>query len=602
MSETMSNAPEVVIKVIGLGGCGGNAVDYMIANGLSGVEFIYANTDTQALKRSRAAITVPLGKALTKGLGAGANPIIGRKAALADRDRIAELIDDADMLFIIAGMGGGTGAGAAPVVAEIAKELGILTVAVVTKPFGFEGKRMKVALEGIEALSQHVDSLIVIPNDKLVEVLGGEIGFREAFKAADGVLHATVAGIVELIKSSGIIGVDFADIRTVMSEMGMAMMGSAQASGVDRARKAAEQAVTSPLLEDANLLGARAMLVNVTASEDMQLEEVYEVMNTLRSYTAEDATVIFGTVFDKSLRDNLRVTILALGIDAKEAVRESQPRVAKFEALQMKEQVAGADRKIRTLKQKLETASGEEREKLEQKLAHERSQREAADEKRIEAEKKLAIQEAEIDRLKTDLMGRVQNSIGALKNSLETTDGNIKNNKHWSMVLKVSALICFLGATLALLWVMAGLLLPSMGMKDALLHTFKELQYLSLIVTTFPVLVLLAIGTALLRHDTRVMREIRSYAEQKHQIERMAGLLQSAQYAAQDLDKSKDYVEDTFTKIRDRLIAMTGNEKVEDKEHDKGSSKGEESDGIIGGLKAFKDVLELLKGGGTPKP
>ena len=326
MFEIMdTQTQEAVIKVIGVGGCGGNAVDHMIASGLGGVEFICANTDAQALKRNQAGITVQLGSAITKGLGAGANPGVGREAALEDRERIAELIDGADMLFITAGMGGGTGTGAAPVVAEVAKELGILTVAVVTKPFGFEGKRMKVALEGIEALTQHVDSLIVIPNDKLMEVLGGKIGFRDAFKAADGVLHGAVAGIAELIKCTGMINVDFADVRTVMSEMGMAMMGSAQATGTDRARMAAEQAVASPLLEDVNLSGARGVLVNITASEDMHLEEVYEVMNTIRSFTAEDATVIFGTVFDSTLQDQLRVTVVATGLGSPVSRQQSKP-------------------------------------------------------------------------------------------------------------------------------------------------------------------------------------------------------------------------------------------------------------------------------------
>ncbi|MGE5027169.1 MAG: cell division protein FtsZ [Betaproteobacteria bacterium] len=326
MFEIMdTQAQEAVIKVIGVGGCGGNAVDHMIASGLVGVEFICANTDAQALKRNQAGVTVQLGGAITKGLGAGANPGVGREAALEDRERIAELIDGADMLFITAGMGGGTGTGAAPVVAEVAKELGILTVAVVTKPFGFEGKRMKVAQEGIEALTQHVDSLIVIPNDKLMEVLGGKVGFRDAFKAADGVLHGAVAGIAELIKCTGMINVDFADVRTVMSEMGMAMMGSAQATGADRARTAAEQAVASPLLEDVNLSGARGVLVNISSSEDMQLEEVYEVMNTIRSFTAEDATVIFGTVFDNSLQDELRVTVVATGLGSPVNRQQNKP-------------------------------------------------------------------------------------------------------------------------------------------------------------------------------------------------------------------------------------------------------------------------------------
>lgn len=326
MFEIMESlSQDAVIKVIGVGGCGGNAVDHMIASGLEGVEFICANTDAQALKRNQANVTIQLGTAITKGLGAGANPGVGREAALEDRERIAELIDGADMLFITAGMGGGTGTGAAPVVAEVAKELGILTVAVVTKPFGFEGKRMKVAQEGIEALTLHVDSLIVIPNDKLMQVLGGKIGFRDAFKAADGVLHGAVAGISDLIKCTGMINVDFADVRTVMSEMGMAMMGSAQASGADRAKTAAEQAVASPLLEDVNLSGARGVLVNISASEDMNLEEVYEVMNTIRSFTAEDATVIFGTVFDNELKDELRVTVVATGLGSPVNRQQSKP-------------------------------------------------------------------------------------------------------------------------------------------------------------------------------------------------------------------------------------------------------------------------------------
>jgi len=326
MFELMDAQPQgAVIKVVGVGGCGGNAVDHMIEQGVQGVEFIAINTDAQALKRSKARVQLQIGANLTKGLGAGAKPEIGQAAAEEDRERIAEMINGANMVFITAGMGGGTGTGAAPIVAQVAKELGILTVAVVTKPFGFEGKRMKVALEGIEALTQHVDSLIVIPNDKLMEVLGGKIGFRDAFKAADGVLHGAVAGIAELIKCTGLINVDFADVRTVMSEMGMAMMGSAQATGADRARMAAEQAVASPLLEDVNLSGARGVLVNITASEDMNLEEVYEVMNTIRSFTAEDATVIFGTVFDSTLQDELRVTVVATGLGSPVNRQQSKP-------------------------------------------------------------------------------------------------------------------------------------------------------------------------------------------------------------------------------------------------------------------------------------
>ena len=305
---------EAVIKVIGIGGCGGNAVDHMIQNGVQGVEFISANTDAQALKRNKARILLQLGSAITKGLGAGANPEIGREAALEDRDRIAELIEGADMLFITAGMGGGTGTGAAPVVAQVAKEMDILTVAVVTKPFAFEGRRLKSAESGMEALSQHVDSLIVIPNDKLMLVLGDDVSMLDAFKAANNVLYGAVAGIAEVINCPGLVNVDFADVKTVMSEMGMAMMGSAFSTGVDRARLSAEQAVASPLLEDVNLSGARGVLVNITASSGLKMREVHEVMNTIKDCIAEDATVIIGTVIEENMQNDLRVTVVATGL------------------------------------------------------------------------------------------------------------------------------------------------------------------------------------------------------------------------------------------------------------------------------------------------
>ena len=305
---------DAVIKVIGVGGCGGNAVDHMINSGLSGVEFIAINTDSQALKRNQAKVQLQLGNGVTKGLGAGANPDVGREAALEDRERIAEMIDGADMLFITAGMGGGTGTGAAPVVAEVAKELGILTVAVVTKPFIFEGKRVRAANAGIEALSRHVDSLIIIPNEKLMQVLGDDVSMLDAFKAANNVLHGAVGGIAEVINCPGLVNVDFADVRTVMSEMGMAMMGSAQASGENRARIAAEQAVASPLLEDVNLAGARGVLVNITASSTVKMREIHEVMNTIKGFTAEEATVIVGQVLDDNMEDGLRVTMVATGL------------------------------------------------------------------------------------------------------------------------------------------------------------------------------------------------------------------------------------------------------------------------------------------------
>ncbi len=310
-----TTTPEgAIIKVIGVGGCGGNAVEHMIGRGLSGVDFICANTDAQALKRSTARVQVQLGSTLTRGLGAGAKPEIGRDAANEDRDRIAELIDGADMLFITAGMGGGTGTGAAPVIADLAKSMGILTVAVVTRPFQFEGKRQKVATTGIEELSKRVDSLIVIPNDKLMEVLGEDVSVLDAYAAANDVLHDAVAGIAEVINNAGLVNVDFADVRTVMGEVGMAMMGSATTSGSDRARTAAQAAVKSPLLEDVNLAGARGVLVNITASAGLKMKEYHEVMNTIKEFTAEEAMVIVGTVIDDTMDDRLRVTMVATGL------------------------------------------------------------------------------------------------------------------------------------------------------------------------------------------------------------------------------------------------------------------------------------------------
>ena len=326
MFELMDvDTQDAVIKVIGVGGCGGNAVDHMISSGLTGVEFIAINTDAQALKRNQAKLQLQLGNGVTKGLGAGANPDVGREAALEDRERIAELIDGADMLFITAGMGGGTGTGAAPVVAEVAKELGILTVAVVTKPFMFEGKRVRAANAGIEALARHVDSLIIIPNEKLMQVLGDDISMLDAFKAANEVLHGAVGGIAEVINCPGLVNVDFADVRTVMSEMGMAMMGSAQASGDNRARIAAEQAVASPLLEDVNLAGARGVLVNITASSTVKMREIHEVMNTIKEFTAEEATVIVGQVLDDSMEGALRVTMVATGLGSPIARQQVKP-------------------------------------------------------------------------------------------------------------------------------------------------------------------------------------------------------------------------------------------------------------------------------------
>ena len=309
-----------VIKVIGIGGAGGNAVDHMIREGVMGVEFVAANTDAQALKRSVAHKKVRLGKT---GLGAGAKPEAGRSAAVEERDQIAESLKGAHMVFITAGMGGGTGTGAGPIIAEVARELGILTVAVVTKPFAFEGKRLKVAEEGIAELQKHVDSLIVILNDKLMDVLGEDVSMDEAFKAADNVLRNAVGGIAEIINFPGLVNVDFEDVRTVMGEMGMAMMGSANASGVDRARIAAEQAVASPLLEGINLSGAKGVLVNITSSRGLKMKEVNEVMNTVREFAADDAHIIFGAVYDEAMDEEIRVTVVATGLGQAQAKRQS---------------------------------------------------------------------------------------------------------------------------------------------------------------------------------------------------------------------------------------------------------------------------------------
>jgi cell division protein FtsZ len=304
-----------VIKVVGVGGGGGNAVKHMISNNIDGVEFICANTDAQALKDIQARTVIQLGNAMTKGLGAGANPDVGRQAAMEDRERIADVLRGADMVFIAAGMGGGTGTGAAPVVAEIARELGILTVAVVTKPFPFEGrKRMAIADQGIKELGANVDSLITIPNEKLLSVLGKNASLLEAFKAANDVLLGAVQGIADLITRPGMINVDFADVRTVMSEMGMAMMGTGRATGEHRAREAAEMAIRSPLLEDVNLDGARGILVNITAGLDLSLGEYSEVGSIIEQFSSAEATVVVGTVIDPELTNELRVTVVATGL------------------------------------------------------------------------------------------------------------------------------------------------------------------------------------------------------------------------------------------------------------------------------------------------
>ncbi len=325
-------APNAVIKVIGVGGGGGNAVAHMVNSGVEGVEFIMANTDAQAIKQCGAKTHLQLGANVTKGLGAGANPEVGRQAALEDREAIIKVLEGADMVFITAGMGGGTGTGAAPVVAQVAKELGILTVAVITKPFPFEGRRrMQTALQGIEELSKHCDSLITVPNEKLITVLGRDATMISAFKAANEVLLGAVQGIADLITRPGIINVDFADVRTVMSEMGLAMMGSGVARGDDRAQAAAQSAVNNPLLDEVNLHGANGVLVNITAGPNFTMREFDEVGSTIEAFASEDATVIVGTVLDPNMGDEVRVTVVATGLNQARARVVQRPEIVKME-------------------------------------------------------------------------------------------------------------------------------------------------------------------------------------------------------------------------------------------------------------------------------
>jgi cell division protein FtsZ len=325
-------APNAVIKVIGVGGGGGNAVSHMVNGHVEGVDFVCANTDAQALKNSGAKYTLQLGANVTKGLGAGANPEVGRQAALEDRERIVELLQGADMAFITCGMGGGTGTGAAPVVAQLAKEMGILTVAVVTKPFPFEGRRrMQVALKGIEDLGQYCDSLITVPNEKLLTVLGRDVTLLSAFKQANDVLLGAVQGIADLITRPGLINVDFADVRTVMSEMGMAMMGTGTARGDDRAVAAAEAAINNPLLEDVNLAGACGILVNVSAGMNLTMREFDDIGQVIHEFASEDATVVVGTALDPELQDEVRVTVVATGLNravSRQPLRERDREVA----------------------------------------------------------------------------------------------------------------------------------------------------------------------------------------------------------------------------------------------------------------------------------
>jgi len=346
MFELMdAHRQSAVIKVIGVGGGGGNAVAHMVNAGIEGVDFICANTDAQALSSARVRTALQIGCNITKGLGAGSDPDIGRQAAMEDRDRIKEVIEGADMLFMTAGMGGGTGTGATPIVAQVAKELGILTVAIVTRPFEMEGnKRMAIADQGLAELGKYVDSLITIPNEKLLAVLGGETTLLDAFRSANQVLQGAVQGIAELITRPGLINVDFADVRTVMAEMGMAMMGTGMSTGEDRAREAAEAAVSSPLLEDINIAGANGILVNVTAGTDLSIGEFQEVGNTIKEFASEDASVVIGTVIDPDMTDRIRVTVVATGLGKIATNAESPMRIVRRQAAATEPNYHGLDK------------------------------------------------------------------------------------------------------------------------------------------------------------------------------------------------------------------------------------------------------------------
>ncbi len=333
-----------VIKVIGVGGCGGNAVEHMIGKGVAGVEFIAANTDAQVLDRNPAPKRIPLGAELTQGLGAGAKPEVGRDAAMESKMALQESIRGADMLFITAGMGGGTGTGAAPVVAQLAKEMGILVVAVVTKPFRFEmQKRERAAQAGVDELQKHVDSLIVVPNEKLIQVLGRNVSLPAAFAASNDVLHGAVAGISEIINKRGLVNRDFADVRTIMSELGMAMMGTATASGEERGKAAAMAAIKSPLLEDVDLQGARGVLLNITTSSNVELGELYDVTDTVAEFVSADATVLWGHVIDDEMGDEMRVTMVATGLGAKRKMQAVQGGAAAAPRLEIPTLRTGTD-------------------------------------------------------------------------------------------------------------------------------------------------------------------------------------------------------------------------------------------------------------------
>ena len=350
MFELMpDHGEEAVIKVIGVGGGGGNAIEHMVSRSIEGVEFVVANTDSQALRNSSAETTIQIGKETTKGLGAGANPQVGREAALEDKETIKAALQGADMVFIAAGMGGGTGTGAAPVVAEIAKEMGILTVAVVTKPFGFEGKkRLNYAEQGIAMLEESVDSLITIPNDKLLKVLGKGTGLLKAFEEANNVLLGAVQGIAELITRPGLINVDFADVKTVMAEMGTAMMGTGVAVGEDRAEEAAELAISSPLLEDVDLAGARGILVNITAGMDISIDEFETVGNAVKGFASENATVVVGAVIDPEMTEELRVTVVATGIggEAQPDIKLVKPEEIKVKPATLQPEIPAAEESL----------------------------------------------------------------------------------------------------------------------------------------------------------------------------------------------------------------------------------------------------------------
>jgi cell division protein FtsZ len=591
------------IKVIGVGGCGVKAVDYILNKNFYGVECVCIDADAEELKGCSAENTILVNDFFTKGVWADDSYYKGAEVVSEFKSKIKDILLGAHLVIIVAGLGGGVGTHASPVIAELAREMGVLVTAVVSMPFRFEGDdAYRNAKAGLANLYKSVRSIVEVNNQEFFDVHEGESSLQEVIRNSKShmfeLARELVVAVSSAINSPGLVNIDFEDMRVVLGQTGRAVIGAAEAFGSDRASIAAEIALDSVVAgSSGGSIMPSAILVVITASRSLTMKEVNQVMTTIKRLS-ENAIIIFTAVFDADYPDRLSVICLATGFGFSRTNDEGL-KSAEVQAELLKEKIADSDRKILALQMKLASASGDDRDGLEQRLVHERSQREKADEKRVEVEKIVEVQEAEIARLKQDLGGRVRNSINSLKNSLVTTDENISNYRKWSFILKASALVCFVCSIIILVLLVFEAFFPSLGFKGGLVSSVKELQYLSLIFTTFPVVVFLVVGTTLLRHDTKLMCEIRIYTEQKHQIERMAGVLQSAQYAAHDLDKSKDYVEETFTIIRDSLISAPVGSRRMSKDASFEDNPDDKDEGVIPGLKMFKEVLELFKRSGV---